>query len=854
MEKLKELHAQAIEKTKQTVHEEIEKFLEEQEDMPSYEEFIEQRKQYIAQIWVNVWSNLATSRFKRKEKISYLLEKGYEFDVKNKNIINKLFRDEIRLYEPFVVLDWLNRESFDDWEARYEAARSRFQQKQKEMKEAFEKEKNEELIKHTAQSLLIDRKERIYLHIRYYIAGKLAYDFHHKSRYELVEAMYEDELQEQGVFHADHYPAVADFLSELTGESTKIELWDGNYFEYETYGDRYERLVHHYVHEEIPERILEEIPSDFSDQYEMLHSEELTVESIDQLIYYHLEQIKMDCIDLIEEEDINDLLRLSEIEFDPAVHKSLYEKDKEERERRKAEQLAEIKRKEEEEKRMLDDIFGREYGPSSGGNVEYVLHVGDTNTGKTYQALKTMMEAPSGLYLAPLRLLALEVYDKLNKEGVPCNLKTGEEEKVVSGASHISCTVEMFYEKESYDVVVIDEAQLIADKDRGFSWYKAITKAKAKEVHIIGSNSMREMILELLGDANITIYEYTRNTPLEVEKTPFRFKYVQKGDALICFSRRKVLETAARIQNDGHSVSMIYGSMPPETRKKQMNRFIEGETKVIVATDAIGLGLNLPIRRIIFLDNEKFDGTRRRRLTSQEVKQIAGRAGRKGIYDIGKVAFMSDVKKMAALLHDEDRPIATFAIAPTTSVFERFQKYHHDLGTFFELWKKFESPFGTKKASLQEERELYDIIRHTEVEARLSLDDLYGFLHLPFSAKEPTLIKQWRDTMFAIVNKEELPEPEIRTRNLEELELTYKAIGLQLLFLYRLGRGTEAIYWEREREKISDEVHERLKTEVKKMTKKCKRCGRKLPLEFKFAICDSCHAARYMMYDDFDNI
>ncbi|MEW8988056.1 MAG: DEAD/DEAH box helicase, partial [Bacillus sp. (in: firmicutes)] len=343
-----------------------------------------------------------------------------------------------------------------------------------------------------------------------------------------------------------------------------------------------------------------------------------------------------------------------------------------------------------------------------------------------------MKQASSGIYLAPLRLLALEVYDKLNTEGVPCSLKTGEEEKLTLGASHIACTVEMFYEKDFYDVMVIDEAQMLADKDRGYSWYKAITKARANEVHIIGSRNIKDMLLGLLAEASVEIYEYAREIPLEVEKREFNLNHTKKGDALVCFSRKKVLETAAKLQSMKHKVSMIYGSMPPETRKKQIQRFNEGETTTIVSTDAIGMGLNLPIRRIVFLDNEKFDGTRRRRLTSQEVKQIAGRAGRKGIYEVGKVAFTSEIGTMKKLLDKEDEAVHSFAIAPTNAVFERFQKYSHDLGTFFELWDKFQSLKGTKKASLMEERELYQMVQGTEIEARLNLMDLYGFLHLPF--------------------------------------------------------------------------------------------------------------------------
>jgi ATP-dependent RNA helicase SUPV3L1/SUV3 len=556
-----------------------------------------------------------------------------------------------------------------------------------------------------------------------------------------------------------------------------------------------------------------------------------------------------DIVTYIEDEFVVDLFKLAEIPFDEKLHEKIFVEDIQLREKRKAEERAEIQRKKDEEARILNEIFEREYNPPAGRNVHYVLHIGETNTGKTYHALQRMMAAESGMYLAPLRLLALEVSDFLNAKGTLCSLKTGEEEKISPHANHISCTVEMFHEKDFYEVVVIDEAQMITDKNRGFSWYKAITKVQAKEVHIIASRNAREMLIQLLGESEMDIIEYTRETPLEVEAKDFKIKHVIKGDALICFSRKRVLETASRLENDGHSVSMIYGSMPPETRKKQVERFIKGETTIIVSTDAIGMGLNLPIRRIVFLENSKFDGTSRRRLTSQEVKQIAGRAGRKGLYDIGKVAFTEDIKTMKKLLIQEDEPIQTFTIAPTNAVFERFQKYYRDLGTFFELWHKFKSPQGTKKASLAEEKELYHLIRGTEMEARLSMMDQYGLLHLPFSTRESELIRQWKRTAEAIVAGNELPEPKIKKRTLEDLELSYKAIGLHLLFLYRLNKPTDAVYWERLREEISLLVHEKLKTDVKNMQKRCRQCNKKLDWNHRYPICDSCHAHRYRNYD-----
>ena len=392
----------------------------------------------------------------------------------------------------------------------------------------------------------------------------------------------------------------------------------------------------------------------------------------------------------------------------------------------------------------------------------------------------------------------------------------------------------MFHEKNFYDVVVIDEAQMISDKNRGFSWYKAITKVQAKEVHIIASRNAREMLIQLLGDSEIELIEYKRDTPLEVEKKEFKIKHVKKGDALICFSRRRVLETASKLQNDGHTVSMIYGSMPPETRKKQVERFIKGETNIIVSTDAIGMGLNLPIQRIVFLENSKFDGTSRRRLTSQEVKQIAGRAGRKGLYDIGKVAFTEDIKNDGKTSYY--KRMSLFKLLPLHQRMPCLSDFKNIIMilNFFELWHKFKSPKGTKKASLSEEKELYQLIRGTELEARLSMMDLYGLLHLPFSTRESELIRQWKKTAEAIVSGNELPEPKIKKRTLEDLELSYKAIGLHLLFLYRLNKRTDAIYWERLREEISLLVHEKLKTEVKDMQKRCRKCNKKLPWDHRF--------------------
>ncbi|WP_175989417.1 helicase-related protein [Bacillus sp. Marseille-Q1617] len=846
MQNLDSIREKAIEETKVKIEEDISLYLASHEECPSFQDYLSERSEFFHQIWLNTWLNKVTNNVLRSHKKAFLRSKGYDVEGVDKKLLNKMFRNEIRNEHPFQVKEWVIDHAPDEqqWKLRHQQARARYVTEMEEKVTASKRKGVQKDILYFLEQQVEAQELNWYIELRYLFAKKLISDMNTKPKYKQMEPYaLEEKLEEEGFLSSHVFKTVSDILTEFTGSiHKKSEQWERNLWEYETYYFPYERFISYYTEHIITSFVCENLPADILVSYQGIFGEELSQERLINWSQPVLLKEKSLFFKWIQDEYVIDLVQLADMPFDAEAHLSVYKESIAKREQREAEEKALLKRKQEEEARILEDIFGQEYSPSYSKGIKYVLHIGETNTGKTHKALNRMKGAESGIYLAPLRLLALEVFDKLNSEGVPCNLKTGEEEKEVEQARHVACTVEMFHEKDEYEVVVIDEAQMLADQDRGFSWYKAITKARAKEVHIIGSENVRSLLLELVGEDQVEIHNYEREIPLQVEKKEFKLKHARQGDALVCFSRKKVLDTASRLQNNGHKVSMIYGSMPPETRKKQMMQFIKGKTKVIVATDAIGMGLNLPIRRIVFLENDKFDGTRRRLLTSQEVKQIAGRAGRKGMYEIGKVAFTKDIKRMSQLLNQEDPSLQTFAIAPTSKVFERFQRYYHDMDTFFELWDRFESPYGTEKASLTEEKELYDLIRGTQIEARLSLTDLYGFLHLPFSKKENRLTQQWLDSMYAIVHDEELPEPDINNKNLEQKEISYKAVGLHLLLLYRLGRQTEAYYWERTREEIADGVHESLRTEVRSISKTCKHCGKKLPPNFGFPICDRCHA------------
>ncbi|XQY93732.1 DEAD/DEAH box helicase [Metabacillus sp. HB246100] len=813
----------AIERTKSSVLADMFKYFEKQEELPTYEEYIRERGVFINQLWLNSWLNTVGSHASNNEKRDYLTQLGFELEGLSKKTVNQMFRNEIRDVEPFHVIEWLNSLYIGQeqiWKQKYEEARQGYKERVRLLEEREKRKKFILKLEYYIDQLFGDHYEELYLYVRYLIGSQLAID-----------------IEQKGIILDTDYCSFQEFI-EVEGEAVY------NRHQYEDVTEKYEGYISNYLLDFGPNWLMEHLSPHIFDDYYQAFQETLPISLIKEIAYDPFLGLCGEFFEDLLEEYVTDLTKLIDIPFDLEVHLEIFEKDLALRERRATEELEALKRRKEEEARMIEDIFGREYSPSKARSIQYILHVGETNTGKTFQAIEKMKQANSGIYLAPLRLLALEIYERLNEEGIPCSLKTGEEEKIVEGAQHISCTVEMFREKDSYEVVVIDESQMIADKDRGFSWYKAMTKANAKEVHIICSFNAQPMILELLGDTNIEIHEYYRDIPLEVEPNFFRLNQTKKGDALVCFSRKRVLETASELQRTGRQVSMIYGSMPPETRKKQMQRFINGETTVIVATDAIGMGLNLPIRRIVFLENDKFDGTRRRYLRSQEVKQIAGRAGRRGIYNIGKVAFTHNVKTMTRLLEQEDEPLHGFAIAPTPSILERFQKYSRKLGLFFYLWDLFKSPHGTKKASLAEEKLLYEMVEDTMIEAKLSVPDLYGFLHLPFSSNEPTLRNQWKMKLEAIIDGNELPDPVIKEGTLEELELSYKSIGLHLLFLYKLGRNTEAHYWERIRENLSDSIHEKLKSGVQIAKKACKNCGKSLHPSFKFTVCNDCYFER----------
>lgn len=265
------------------------------------------------------------------------------------------------------------------------------------------------------------------------------------------------------------------------------------------------------------------------------------------------------------------------------------------------------------------------------------LHVGPTNSGKTYNALKALENSKSGIYAGPLRLLAHETFMRFKAKGKRCALVTGEEQRIPEGDEgyFASCTVEMTPLNSRVDVAVIDEIQMIGDEQRGWAWTQAVLGVQAKEVHLCGEERAVQLVQALCAKTGdeVIVHRYERLSALRPmqESLGGRFHNLRKGDAVVSFSRiglhglKKGIEEAT-----GKKCAIVYGALPPETRAQQAALFNDpnNDYDFLAASDAIGMGLNLEIRRVVFESVTKHDGVKVRTLTIPELKQIGGRAGR----------------------------------------------------------------------------------------------------------------------------------------------------------------------------------------------------------------------------------
>ena len=257
-----------------------------------------------------------------------------------------------------------------------------------------------------------------------------------------------------------------------------------------------------------------------------------------------------------------------------------------------------------------------------------VALLGPTNTGKTHVAIERMLEFDSGIFGLPLRLLAREVYDKcINKIGLEkVALITGEEKIIPASADYFICTVESMPKDKEVEFVAVDEIQMCCDKERGHVFTDRLLNFRGEKITMfLGSQIMKNIIQDLV--KNVEFIRQERFSKLSYSG----YKKISRLDqktAIIAFSIEEVYALAELVRRQKGGAAVIMGSLSPKTRNSQVELYQSGDVGYLIATDAIGMGLNMDINQIYFSNLKKFDGKKTRRLNIVEISQIAGRAGR----------------------------------------------------------------------------------------------------------------------------------------------------------------------------------------------------------------------------------
>ncbi|MBF0447415.1 MAG: hypothetical protein HQL67_04365 [Magnetococcales bacterium] len=494
--------------------------------------------------------------------------------------------------------------------------------------------------------------------------------------------------------------------------------------------------------------------------------------------------------------------------------------------------------------------------PARGMVRYFTLYLGPTNSGKTYQALQRLKEAVNGVYLAPLRLLALEVSETLQEWGVPCRMITGEERIEVEDAQHTASTIEMLSLHQRYDLCVIDEAQMLGDTDRGWAWTQAILGVQAEQVCVIAAPEARpaiEKLLQLTGDP-YEVVELTRLSPLKLLQSMVKdFKGLEPGTALVAFSRAGVLALKNEVERQtGERVAVLYGALPPEVRRFQASLFASGQAPYLVATDAIGMGLNLPIKTLLFTQDSKFYNHKEHPLTPMEVRQIGGRAGRFGKNEVGYIgSFRIRMSQIKQTFYAPPAQINRAHLAPNIDHLQAISDLsgtkRSQLARLLFLFSKAVKPDPTlyKLADLDDQivlARITDRYRHLDLITRFVLSAA------PVPLRATQAVTAFEMMVAAVANKKKLPlskvMPERAFREqgkLSLLETSTRIVNLYSWLHYRFPQlFSEIEQAVRLRRELNQEINDILGL-VGVQQRLCSSCSTPLTDHHRFKICDSCH-------------
>jgi ATP-dependent RNA helicase SUPV3L1/SUV3 len=392
---------------------------------------------------------------------------------------------------------------------------------------------------------------------------------------------------------------------------------------------------------------------------------------------------------------------------------------------------------------------------------------------------------------------------------------------------------------------------MISDRDRGWAWANALIGVPAKKVILTGSSNALKAVEELctyLGE-ELEVIHFDRKNELAMLPNPTSMKHIEPQTAIVAFSRRDVLSLKQQL-SEKYSVSVVYGNLSPEVRREEARRFREGESQILVATDAIAMGLNLPIKTLLFSKDNKFDGLRRRELLPTEVLQISGRAGRYGFEEKGYVGALDEnaLSTITSVFHmplpDLELPVSVMASLEHVMLIGEILETDNilDILAFFADNMEFEGPFVA--ANIDSMLEIAAIVS----EYTLDLKTRFFLSCAPASISSPYIESVFHRYIRQIeaggkvlyIPPRDLPAFAQTNDMLLNAEDRVREISLYLWLSFKfpdIFEDTAKAIAARVR--LNNFIENSLRQGH--FTKKCRRCGKVLDFSYRFSICDQCH-------------
>ncbi len=508
--------------------------------------------------------------------------------------------------------------------------------------------------------------------------------------------------------------------------------------------------------------------------------------------------------------------------------------------------------------RQRDFSLFKEYFPRARAlEQRFVYFCGPTNSGKTYHALNALCQHTSGVYLAPLRLLALEGQEEIERRGKLCSLLTGDERDIKPEAQFRAQTIESLNYDQDVEAVLIDEVQMLVDEQRGEHWVSALIGAPAPTIYLAGSPEALayvEQICTYVG-GSLEVHTMERLSPLHVDarKRSLPEALAPKGrKAFIVFSRQAIFDLKDAVEEQGQHAAVIYGSLGPAVRRTEAERFRSGECPVLIATDAIGMGLNLPIDRLYFVATEKWDGTRVRPLTPSELRQIAGRAGRYGKAKTGLVGavFQADLDHVRRAIETPPPvlPVKRLRLGLSLPLAQELAQLRNtqSLARVMQFFAVMQDSSGLFQPQIQPQ-----VIRLAELldeYPSLAFDVKYRLALAPVNIDDPVLFAEYRYHIEQLAQPRQLSFADGTndtrgTLTLIEAERLVKLYTLRLWFAFQYGKDEDIELLEERRDAANTAIEGFLRAKAKHHRKRCRVCERVLPRFSSYGLCQRCFAS-----------